>query len=498
MTITYGAETLQGSTKGQPPVSVATEIIAVIGCSPVDKEVAPTKGNPLVWKEIVSFDSYKSLYGHEEFWGTGKLDRSVGFVTPKSLKTLLDTFSVTPVLFYNFFDVTKHLTSVTDENVTFVATATGVTQPIANEFACIDTFVIQDVTDTTTYVLDTDYSLARNAITGFVEITRITTGAIGATDTVHVDYDYCDPTKVVDADVTAAISAVDSIITTSGLGFRVLPGWLHAPVYSQTPVSGTDPAVIRAALKTKALALNTVFTTRFVYDIDPTDFAATWPVSPDYTKVTDDKDVTSEHGRAFFPGGTATGMTEQLLSDWFLALHTKEVSDNQFPCVSPSNRVLSDFTPDYALPFPTASNTIRDKGIITVCLDPGDRGWTLWGTWTTYFSGTATDLSKDSTNQNDLWNYLVKGITRDVWINNIDRNFNRVTANEIIDKWNALGGQQVSKGKVLGWKFTFNVADNPDLSAKVVFRLSILGPEPAKKVETIVQVDLAYFASVFG
>lgn len=47
-------------------------------------------------------------------------------------------------------------------------------------------FVVQDVTDTTTYVLDTDYQVDfRN---GMIKV--LSTGSIGAGDTLHIDYAY--------------------------------------------------------------------------------------------------------------------------------------------------------------------------------------------------------------------------------------------------------------------------------------------------------------------
>jgi hypothetical protein len=150
------------------------------------------------------------------------------------------------------------------------------------------------------------------------------------------------------------------------------------------------------------------------------------------------------------------------------------------------------------LKWPDNSNAVRDFGIITTSLDPGDRGYTLWGTNTSYFGGTATDLRLDSTNQNDLEQWLRKAITRDVWVQNTDRNFNKFTAQTFVEKWNALGTQQVSKGKVLGWELSFNPDDNPDLSSYVKFRLALLGPEPMARTDVEFQIDLTYFATVFG
>lgn len=495
MTEKYGVNVFPGPTKGSPPLSVDTEIIALIGLFPIDKATDPTKGHPLEWYECNSWLDFKAAYGYEEFWGVDTLLRSAGFQTPKSAKRLIEGFALRPVLIYNIFDESNHTTPVVDESVTFSVGA-GVVQPIANDFALIDTFVVTDDPMTVTYILDTDYSLERNGVTGKVEITNLGAG-IGPTDSVLVDYEHADPSAVTTSEVTAGIDQVQNIITA--LGFAKLPGWVHCPKYSQVAISGTDPAAIRAQIKVNCLKLNEVFTTRGLYDVDETAYNVTVAAgSPDLTKIYDDKDVTSEHIRTLFAEGSAPGATEQLLSDWFLGLQTAEVAAHQFPCVSPSNRLLSDYTPNNKMSFPTQSNAVRDKGIICVCLDPADRGWVLWGTWTSYFNGTQTDLRLDSTNQNDLQNYLVKAITRDVWVQNTDRNFNKTTAADFVDKWNGLGKQQVSKGKLLGWDLVFDPAENPDLSQYVKFNLSLLGPEPMKRTDVEMQIDLNYFSTLFG
>lgn len=54
------------------------------------------------------------------------------------------------------------------------------------EFLDIDTVVVQDVTDTTTYTLDTDYVLNTDAGT----IMALSTGTISEDDVLHIDYNY--------------------------------------------------------------------------------------------------------------------------------------------------------------------------------------------------------------------------------------------------------------------------------------------------------------------
>jgi hypothetical protein len=497
MTVTHGVNVYAGPTKGQPPIKVDSELTAMVGFFPVDKDTNPTKGKPKEWYECTSWEDYKSAYGFTEFWGTGQLARAL-FPTPKSVQTLMQTFGVRPVLIYNVFDPTIHITSIANEHVPAFAPGAGQTQELVETPILIDTVVITNTAGAVTYVLGIDYSLERSTSTGKIEVTRIATGAILANETVDADYDYVDGTKVTTAHLTTAIDGVNNIMTELGAG--KLPGWVHCPYYSQKSTGATTvPADIRAALLAIAGDLNTVFKTRFVYDIDETDYNTSVAAgTPDLTQIYADVNVRSEYGRVFFGEGAVTGHTEQLLSDWFLGLQSAEVAANGFPGVSPSNRLLENYTPNNKLSFPVPPNAINEHGIITVSLNLADQGWNLWGTKTSYYNGTATDLKKDSTNQDDIIVYLVQLITKDIWIKNTDRNFNKILAGDVVDKWNTFGAQQVSKGKLLGWELVFDPDDNPDLSQYVKFRLYILGPEPMGQTDVEIQVDLNYFETVFG
>ncbi len=91
----------------------------------------------------------------------------------------------TRLYFETYANETGVANTVTDENVTFSA-GTGVEQSLANNNLDAGSVVVQDDGDSTTYVEDTDYIVDYGR--GLIQ--RLTTGSIGATDTVHVDYTY--------------------------------------------------------------------------------------------------------------------------------------------------------------------------------------------------------------------------------------------------------------------------------------------------------------------
>jgi len=488
--VSYGVNVYQGPTKGQPPLQVDSEIPAIIGAFPCDDGAGYEIGKPLEWYACTSWEDFQNQYGDIAVWGTGNLDRSDGWNAYKSIERIMYGFGIYPVLIYNVLDPSTNVTSVVDESKTFVSGTDYVT--LTNKYILMSTIVVTDDPMTTTYVLGTDYTLTRNTTTGLVEVYRIATGGIGATDDILVDYDYCDPTSITMAQVTAAIQGVDDIVTS--VGFSYLPGWLHVPYWSMKDYNSILYATVRTDMLAMADNLNSVFMLRFVYDLDESAFAT----SGDLQDLYDEKTILSEFGRAIAASGTYGATTEQLGSDWYIGMQSDEVQLNGYPGVSCSNRPLTGFTPDNKLSFPTQSNAVRDKGIICSILDTADRGWCLWGTWTSYFNGTATDLALDSTNQNDVIVYLNKSIIRDLWVKAQDRNFNKYTIFAYVDSMNTLGKQLVSRGQMIGFEIEFREEDNPDLSTMIKLRLYILAPEPQKRTDVEIQVDLTYFNTLFG
>ena len=77
--------------------------------------------------------------------------------------------------------------SVTGSSVVAEAQAAYKDRIISTDFRNISAVVVKDVTDTTTYVLDTDYEIV-SATTGLIKV--LTAGAIIDGDVLHIDYTY--------------------------------------------------------------------------------------------------------------------------------------------------------------------------------------------------------------------------------------------------------------------------------------------------------------------
>lgn len=489
MTVTYGVNVSVGESIGGVPLSVASEIPMIFGAFPADKGASPdTIGRSETITEVTSWENFKSLYGGEETWGS-TMTRANEWNAYKTVKHLLTVAQITPIIIYNALDPDTHQTAVTDEVLTFAAD--DLDQPLANKFVQHSTIVVTDNPMTTTWVRDTDYTVTRDS-SGVTQITRLATGGIGATDDILVDYDYCVPTQITDNEATTAIAEVDNVLTV--LGPSKLPGWLHAPGWSQKNQTLIQVANVRAQLNTKATLFSSIFTTRFVYDLDRTTYAGSGTLSD----LTDDKTVSSAYGRAFAGDGTYGTVTEQLLSDWFLGEQAYVVDVNGFPGVSPSyQRNLVSYTPTDKWSISDA-NTIRDLGITTTFLDMGGSGgYRLWGTWTSYYNGTSTDYSLDEAVQNDVNTYLSRVLILDTWSKYADGALTRPKIEKIVEQWDSLGRSLKGQGKLLGFRILFLEQDNPDLTTEVNFRIQLLAPPTMKRTDFIVQADLNYLNNVF-
>lgn len=336
---------------------------------------------------------------------------------------------------------------------------------------------------------NTDYSLSRDS-SGYTQVTRIATGDIAATETVYVTYDYCDPTEVANIDVTTGITAADDILRL--LGPNYLPGWIHVPYWSMKNGTTTTVAGIRSALAAKAASFGTVFVTRAIYDLDETAYIASGVLAD----LTNNKTIANEYVVACAGAGVYGDETEHLVSDWYIAMMADEVKANGFPGVSPSNRVMTGYTPTIKLNIPN-SNAVRALGIVTVTKDMLNRGYVLWGSQTSYFTGTSVDYQKEECNAMDVYTYLERLLTLDTWALFTDRNLTKPRMEALVERWTAFGKSLTGQNKLLGFRVLFLESDNPDLTLYTKLRIQLLASPTMKRTDFIIQTDLTYLSSVF-
>lgn len=180
----HGVETIELNIGPRPIRGVKTAVIGLVGTAPlfdVDAAYQDPNKSTLVLNDVQA----------RRFFGSNRS----GFSIPAALDAGFDQGNGPIYIVVNVLDPEVHVTSVTNEAVTLDARGVGT---LAHEQ--VTDVVVKDSTGTTTYVLDTDYTVAK----GDGKITRKgSTIAEGAS--LKVTYDYLDPSKVTVSDLIGEV-----------------------------------------------------------------------------------------------------------------------------------------------------------------------------------------------------------------------------------------------------------------------------------------------------
>jgi len=384
MSVQYGVGVDQIPTSLIPPVKIDGSLPMAFGCAPIhrldpEQMAKAMPGNLILcYTDAEAGENLGIMASRDDFtkWGLSEVTFSSFALYGKA-----------PVIFANVFDPNVHNLSVTGETLTF----TGETALLANPDV-IGNVTITD-TDSNSYAVNVDYTI--NKITGVITVisgSSLATAITGGGTAIKAAYTYAAPELVTPNDVIGGYDVVTGI--TSGLElveaafpkFRMVPGILLAPNFSQDPTV----AMVMAA---KCVGINAVFNAVAYADL-PTDTLTKYTDVPAYKE---NNGLTSENLYLCWP---KVRVGERLMN---LATHAAGVTAaedrkrNDIPYSSPSNKavqcqavVVADGS-EVSLSIPQA-NLLRGNGIATCYNFVG--GNTLWGANTAAYPGN-TD-PKDS------------------------------------------------------------------------------------------------------
>jgi len=384
MTVDFGIGVNEVPTSLIPPVKVDGSLPMAFGCAPIhriadqDTRDRAMPGNiVLCYTDAEAGENLGIQASRDDFgkWGLSE----VAF-------TSFTLYGKAPVIFANVFDPTKHYKTKTDEVVTFsLDTATLSVGDILNAITLKDA-------ENTAYAEGTDYTI--NKITGVITVIEESAleAAITAGKTFTASYRYAAPELVTTDDVIGGYDVLTAI--TSGLElveqafpqYRMVPGILLAPNFSQDPTV----AMIMGA---KCDGINAVFNCVAYADL-PTDTVKKYQDVPGYkAKV----GLTDKNLYLCWPKVQLGSRQMNLSSHAAGVTAVEDRRRNDIPFSSPSNKnlqcqaaVLADGT-EISLSIPKV-NFLRGNGIATVLNFTS--GNTLWGTHTAAYPGN-TD-PKDS------------------------------------------------------------------------------------------------------
>ncbi len=232
----HGVETINIEQGGKPIRVVKSAVIGIIGTAPIFQAA---EADQAINKPVMILNDIAAA----QYFGS---EKAAGYTIPKALKAAFKKGAATVVV-VNVFDPAVHKASIVAE-----AKILGVDKTAALLHPGVAAVVVKNSEGTTTYVLDTDYTLdpATGIITG-----KGATLIAGVS--IKVDYDYADPTAVEPGDLIGTVDAggqrtgMQALLNCYSLfGFKAKI--IIAPVYSTQNSIATE--MVALAGKTKGMA----------------------------------------------------------------------------------------------------------------------------------------------------------------------------------------------------------------------------------------------------
>lgn len=419
----------------------------------------------------------------------------------EAIKAHFSVYSVAPIVLINVLDPANadHKATASAESHQLVAgVATLGLYDGADEIqlgVLTSTVVVKNQANNVTYVLGTDYTLAFDD-DGYVVLTRKSTGAISASQILHITFDYLDPTGVTADDIIGGYSGGEytglEVIEQVFPALRKVPGFIVAPGFSHDET-------VAAAMQTKAALINGSFEAMALLDL-PTDgtiatyaAAAAWKANNGYT---------SKYAQALWPK-LKNGSDVYHASTVFACVHNVTDSTNKLiPYVSASNQpvvgtasVLDDGT-EVLLTKPQA-NALNDQGINTFL--NGFFGWKAWGNRTACYPGN-TDVKDNFAPIRRMFNWMGNTIilTTDAYV---DDPVNRRLIDSVNGTLGAWVNGLIAQEALVDGRIEFRADENPvtDLSNGIVrWHVTATPPSPGEQLDFTLEYDPSGLAALFA
>lgn len=462
MAFFHGVETIDAATGSNPVSTAATSVIALVGTAP--------KG-PRNTLTLVSSPQDAEQFGGENF----------PLTINQSLKAIFAQTRA-KVIVVNVFDPTTMKTSIVAEVANVYLGRARLNSPVLLSTPP----VIQDETDTITYVAGTDYTIDE-----YGSISVIPTGDISEGDEIHVSYDTPDTSGLTASDfigVTSPAKTGHKLFVDCLDQFGFSPKIFICPEYSaleQVAVEMDSQATaFRGIAYVDAPAGTSVATLNSNRTTTGTSFN------------TDSRRVVPVGPWVDIYGWDGTNDTIPLSS--FAAGVTAKVDNEEGYWVSPSNHSVSGFI---STEYPMAGTGINDQnsdanllnasGIMTI-LKVGSSS-RLWG-------NRSAAWPVDSDPRNFIPVQRVRDIVHEslelAKLPYIDRPINQATIDSIRATANGFVRTLIQRGALLpGSEVIYDAADNPasELAlGHLTFQLVSMAPTPAERItyRSIMDINL--------
>lgn len=295
------------------------------------------------------------------------------------------------------------------------------------------------------------------------------------------------------------VEVVEEVFTATGL----VPSLLAAPGF------GHEPAV-RAALRTKAASHSRSFRAHALLDVAPDVDNAAAAVAAKATAGDAGAPLNDPHATLCWPqprrlNADKTFTAEPMSAHVAGAIGRAAAENGGVPLRSPSNTDLlaADLSVTLSL---QDVDLLRDAGIVTAQrFGPG--GFRLAGNRTTaYVNGEATAESAEEALRDSfiadrmVADHVANRIVLDA-LELVDGPVSAALVDQVLARASRLGNALKASGATLGFRASFESADNPAAQladGRVVFRVAFLPPPPMERVDVLLSVDLGYLSNLFA
>lgn len=465
----HGVKASEVATSVLATVSTTAGLPVVFGTAPVQMADNPADG---VLKPIICYswgEAVKAL-GYSSQWDK--------YTLCEAMYSEFKLYNVSPIVFVNVLDPTKHQKSVADEAHKVSDRVVTLADPVL-----LDTLVVKS--GETTGTKDTDYVAAYDD-EGNTVISLSKTGALKDAESLTLSYDAADPTKVTETDIINAMELIDSIYTKTSL----VPGIIAAPGWS-------EKSRVAATMVAKALNIDSVFRCIVLTDVDTKEVKA-------YSDVNEWKNknsYTNNNQVVCWPCVRQGNAVYHLSTHIMGIIGSLDADNDDVPYKSPSNETLqatgaclADGT-EVMLSL-TQANHLNSQGIMTALNFNG--GWKSWGNYTGAYPSN-TDVKDSFICVRRMFDWQRQTFVLNYW-QKVDDPTNRRLIKTITDTENIRLNGLTARGYLLGGSVLFLDSDNPttDLLAGIVrIRTKLTPPVPAQEIEDIIEYDVSNFETLF-
>lgn len=480
MAYKHGISTSENSTSVKSPVQALSALTVAVGTAPINLTAEMPVNKPVV---AFTFSEAVQKLGYSDSFSS--------FTLCEVMDTHFRLYNVSPVVFINVLDPTKHKTDVTNQSINVQNKQATINQ----EGVLLSTLVVK-TSSGTTLAKGIDYTASFNS-QGRVIIAAVEGGQITSSVTsLQVSYSYLDPTKVTDADIIGGYDATTGKTTGLELLNSVFPTLQLTPCILVVPKYSKKTS-IAAVMRAKVKSINGVFKARAYVDLDTA-------TANTYTKAVEYKNTNSlidEYMDVFWGDVRLRNKVYSMSSHAAAVAAQVDEANGGIPFVSPSNKSL---VMDALLAGGQEVSLGQDQaaylnanGIVTALNFIG--GWKLWGNRTSAYP-SSNDVKDSFISVRRMFNWLENTLILSFW-GNVDDPTNQRLIDQFIDSVNVWLNGLTAVGALLGGRVEFRQEENPTtdlMDGKVKFHLFVTPPTPAEEIEFIVEYDVSYLDTLFA